>query len=147
MCRVRRGWTGTLRPSGCRCGGPSRCGAAAVEILAGLERKHDIWVFPGTSGTKPIELRSAWKRIRARAGLQDVRLHDLRHTYASVGANAKMGLAIIGRLLGHSRVETTQRYAHLSDDPVREASKRIDSTIAAALDGKPPAEVVPLQSA
>ena len=54
---------------------------------------------------------------------------------------------MIGALLGHTRVETTRRYAHLSDDPVREASERTDSTIAAALNGQPPAEVVPLRGA
>ena len=122
-----------------------RLGAAALEILAGLERKHDLWVFPGARGTKPIELRSAWTRIRARAELEDVRLHDLRHSYASVGVGTGMNLPTIGALLGHNRAETTQRYAHLSDDPVREAAKRIDSKIAAALDGKPLAEVVPIE--
>ena len=124
-----------------------RLGAAALEILTRIERKHDLWVFPGASGTKPLEIRSAWPRIRTRAGLEDVRLHDLRHTYASVGANGGASLIVIGSLLGHSRAETTRRYAHLSDDPVREASERIDATIAAALDGKPPAEVVPLRRA
>ncbi len=54
---------------------------------------------------------------------------------------------MIGALLGHSRVDTTHRYAHLADDPIREASERIGATISAALDGKPPAEVVPLRSA
>ncbi len=56
-----------------------------------------------------------------------------------------MSLPVIGALLGHSRAETTRRYAHLSDDPVREAAERIDSKIAAALDGKPLAKVVPLE--
>ena len=124
-----------------------RLGAAAVEILEGLERferKHPVWVFPGRGGTKPIELRSAWVRIRAQAGLEDLRLHDLRHSYASVGVNAGMSLHVIGALLGHNRAETTRRYAHLSDDPLREAAKRIDSKIAASLEGKPPAKVVPL---
>ncbi len=58
-----------------------------------------------------------------------------------------MGLPIIGKLLGHTRAETTRRYAHLSDDPLREASERIGATISAALDGNPPAEVVPLRGA
>lgn len=122
-----------------------RLGAAAVEILAGIERKHPVWVFPGTGGKKPIELRRSWERIRALAGLADVRLHDLRHTYASTGVNGGASLPVIGALLGHNRAETTRRYAHLSDDPIREASERIDSKIAAALDGKPLAEVVPIE--
>jgi integrase len=122
-----------------------RLGAAAVEILAGVERKHPVCVFPGRRGTKPIELKSAWERVRAQAGLKDVRLHDLRHTYASTGVNGGASLPVIGALLGHSRPQTTHRYAHLSDDPIREASERIDSNIAAALDGKPLAEVVPIE--
>ena len=124
-----------------------RLGAAAVEILAGLERKHDLWVFPGRGGTKPLWLWGAWKQVRDRAGLEDVRLHDLRHSYASAGVNAGMSLPVIGALLGHGRAETTRRYAHLSDDPVREAAERIDSKIAAALAGKPLAKVVPLHGA
>ncbi len=79
------------------------------------------------------------------AGLDDVRLHDLRHSFASAGVNGGVSLAVIGALLGHNRVQTTSRYSHLSDDPIREASERIDSKIAAALDGKPPAEVVPIE--
>ncbi|MCH7643411.1 MAG: site-specific integrase [Myxococcales bacterium] len=114
-----------------------RLGAAAVEILAGLERKHTVMVFPGTNGTKPIEISDAWRRVRARAGLAGVRLHDLRHCFASVGINGGVNLEVIGALLGHTRSETTRRYAHLSDDPIREASERIDGTIAAALAGNP----------
>jgi integrase len=116
-----------------------------LEVLAGIERKHVEWVFPGKSGTKPIELDTAWWRIRDRAGLKDVRLHDLRHTYASTGVSGGASLSVIGALLGHNRAETTRRYAHLSDDPIREASERIDSKIAAALGGKPLAEVVPIE--
>ena len=109
-----------------------------------------MWVFPGFGGSKPVApnaIWKVWKKIRDRAGLQDVRLHDLRHSYASVGANFGMGLPMIGALLGHTRVETTRRYAHLSDDPLREASERIGATISAALDGKPAAEGVPLRRA
>ena len=58
-----------------------------------------------------------------------------------------MGLVVIGALLGHSRAETTRRYAHLSDDPVRKAAERIGLALSAALDGKPPAKVVPLRGA
>jgi integrase len=124
-----------------------RLGAAAVQILAVIEQKHLLWVFPGQRGKKPIDPQCAWQRIRARAGLQDVRLHDLRHTFASVGVNGGASLSVIGALLGHSRAQTTHRYAHLSDDPLREAAERLDSKIAAALDGKPPAEVVSLRGA
>jgi integrase len=70
--------------------------------------------------------------------LDGVRLHDLRHSFASVGAGASLGLPIIGKLLGHSQPSTTQRYAHLDADPMRRAVETIGSTIAAAMAGKRP---------
>jgi integrase len=71
-----------------------------------------------------------------------VRLHDLRHTYASFGASGGLGLPIIGRLLGHTPVATTARYAHLDNDPLRRASDAIATRIAAALERAPSASVV-----
>jgi site-specific recombinase XerD len=68
-----------------------------------------------------------------------MRLHDLRHTYASFGAGSGLALPIIGRLLGHSQVATTARYAHLDNDSLRRASEAIPGRIAPALDGKPKA--------
>jgi integrase len=72
--------------------------------------------------------------------------HDLRHTYASFGAGGGLGLPIIGRLLGHVHTATTARYAHLDDDPLRRASEAIARRIAAALDGKRKAALLPLRS-
>jgi hypothetical protein len=69
--------------------------------------------------------------------LTGVRLHDLRHTYASFGAGGGLGLPIIGRLLGHTQAATTARYAHLDNDPLRRASEAIAGRIAAALGGQP----------
>jgi hypothetical protein len=66
-------------------------------------------------------------------GCRDVRLHDLRHSFASVGTNEGDSLQVIGRLLGHSKITTTQRYAHLSLDPVKDAVERIGGRIAAKL--------------
>jgi integrase len=60
--------------------------------------------------------KKPWDRIRARAGLEDVRLHDLRHSYASVGATSGLSLLFVGKLLGHTQASTTQRYAHLAED-------------------------------
>ena len=74
-----------------------------------------------------------WRRIRAAAKLDDVRLHDLRHSYASVAASGGQSLLIIGKLLGHSQPQTTARYAHLADDPVKAASEAIGSHIASAM--------------
>ena len=67
------------------------------------------------------ELQKPWSRIRALARLEDVRMHDLRHTFASVAAMGGMSLPMIGALLGHSQLQTTARYAHLAADPLREA--------------------------
>ena len=68
-----------------------------------------------------------------RAGLKDVRLHDLRHSFAAVGAAGGDSLLVIGALLGHREQSTTARYAHLSDDPVRAAANRISGRVAAAM--------------
>ncbi len=78
------------------------------------------WVFPGDASGKPvIEIKRFWHNVRAEAGLEDVRIHDLRHTFASLLVSGGMSLPMIGRLLGHTQVQTTHRYAHLFDDPLR----------------------------
>jgi integrase len=74
-----------------------------------------------------------------------VRIHDLRHTHASTGAGAGLGLPIIGKLLGHTKAATTQKYAHLDADPLRRASEVIGGRITAALDGKRRGSVVQLK--
>ena len=71
--------------------------------------------------------------MRARAGLKDVRIHDLRHTFASTAVAAGQGLPMIGKLLGHTQVQTTARYAHLAADPVKSAADQVSASIAAAL--------------
>lgn len=71
--------------------------------------------------------------IRNKAGLSDVRIHDLRHSFASVGVAGGEGLVLIGKLLGHEHVVTTHRYAHLSDDPLQAAADRISTRVAEAL--------------
>jgi integrase len=77
--------------------------------------------------------------VIAGAGLDGVRIHDLRHTHASIGAGSGLGLPIIGRLLGHKHTATTEKYAHLDADPLRRASDRIGGEIAAAGRGGAPA--------
>ena len=84
-------------------------------------------------------------QIRVRAGLKDVRIHDLRHSFASAGVNSGLSLPIIGKLLGHSRLITTEKYSHLSADPVRAGADRIAQKLSAALNGSPLAEVVPIE--
>ncbi len=121
-----------------------RLNAPAPELLSRLERRG-VWVFPTEDGSRPIWLSSAWARIRRCAQLDDLRIHDLRHAFASVGVNAGMGLPVIGALLGHRKPGTTARYAHLAEDPIREASETIGQRINAALEGRPPAQVVGLR--
>lgn len=119
-------------------------GAPAIEVIAGLERVGD-YVIASADPTAPrADLNRPWARISAHAGLTNVRLHDLRHSFASVGAGGGLGLPIIGRLLGHSNVSTTQRYAHLADDPLRRAADAISRTIEAQLNGQRGA-VVPMR--
>ena len=122
-------------------------GAAAREVLASLEPIEDNpYVFPSPAGDGHfVGLQKVWARIREHAGLSDVRLHDLRHSFASVGAAAGDSIYIIGKLLGHRQSATTQRYAHLADDPLRAAADRISGTIAAAMSGTDGAEVVELK--
>ncbi|WP_335328983.1 tyrosine-type recombinase/integrase [Ancylobacter novellus] len=87
----------------------------------------------GTKEEKPrSDLKRPWAAVSTRAGLSGVRLHDLRHTNASFGAGAGLGLPIIGKLLGHANTATTERYAHLDNDPLRKAANRIGDDIAKA---------------
>ncbi|MCE2453164.1 MAG: tyrosine-type recombinase/integrase [Nitrospinae bacterium] len=104
----------------------------AVRLLAGLPRlSEDPWVIPGRKpGTHLRKIDDAWKAVRSRAGLHDVRLHDLRHSFASRALALGEGLPMIGKLLGHAKIETTARYAHLARDSVREAAERIAESIA-----------------
>ena len=124
-------------------------GAAAIKVLSEVERTETPCVFPDhRDGGKPVaNLDWAWVVLREKAGLSDVRIHDLRHSFASTGLMAGQGLPLIGKLLGHSHVGTTARYAHLSDDPVRAAADRISATVAAAMGGQEPAEIHVLRNA
>jgi integrase len=119
--------------------------APALAVLTDLDRLGSF-VVPGDDPEKPrADLKRPWEAVAKRAGLSGVRLHDLRHTYASFGAGGGLGLPIIGKLLGHTQASTTQRYAHLDADPLRRASEVIGGRIAAALDGKRGGSVVQLK--
>lgn len=113
-------------------------GAPALHTLAGLSKQDGSdYVFPAMKGNKYyVGLPKAWERIRKQAGLEDVRLHDLRHSFASAGAGAGMGLQVVGKLLGHRDPKTTARYSHIADDPTRTAADRISRSIEEAMKGK-----------
>jgi integrase len=107
-------------------------------------REPSLYVFPARVGGGPVgEITSAWDGLRKAAKLDGVRLHDLRHTYASVLASAGLSLPVIGALLGHTQPGTTARYAHLFDDPLRAATERVGAIITGA-DAQGGAEVVPI---
>ncbi|AMN45019.1 site-specific integrase [Rhodoplanes sp. Z2-YC6860] len=119
--------------------------APALAVLNGMQRVS-AYVVPGDDPEKPRhDLKRPWEAVTKRAGLSGVRLHDLRHTYASFGAAGGLGLPVIGRLLGHAQAATTARYAHLDNDPLRRASESIAGKIAAALDGNRKAAVAPMR--
>ncbi len=100
---------------------------AAVALLkrTKVTQKDDVeLVFPGRAKDKPIvDLKKFWKSLLADADIEDYRIHDNRHTHASQLVSSGMSLAIVGRLLGHTNPLTTQRYAHISDDPLRAAAE------------------------
>ena len=110
---------------------------AAVDVLKDVPRvAGNPWVIAGPrSGTRITNLSEQWHRARTRAALEDVRLHDLRHSWASRALALGESLPMFARLLGHSQVETTARYAHLARDSVHDAAARIAASIGADLLG------------
>ena len=106
-------------------------GPEARAVLADLPREDgNPWVIRGKlPGTHLTDLQRPWRRIRARAELNDVRIHDLRHSYASRALALGESLTMIGKLLGHTQVQTTARYAHLARDSIQNAAARITGSI------------------
>lgn len=121
---------------------PIYLSAAAQEVLASLARlEGNPYIIAGSKDGQPrADLKKPWAAVKRAAGLDNVRLHDLRHSFASFGAGASLGLPIIGKLLGHSQAATTHRYAHLDADPLRRAVDTIGATISAAMNGKTSAD-------
>ncbi|MBA3814385.1 MAG: tyrosine-type recombinase/integrase [Alphaproteobacteria bacterium] len=105
--------------------------SAAIDLLKAIpeEAENSFVICGGKEGAHLINLQKPWQRIRKKVGLDDVRLHDLRHTFASIAASNGLSLPIIGALLGHKQTQTTARYAHLIGQPLIEASERIGRKI------------------
>lgn len=114
--------------------------APALEVLTSLPRvTGNPFVFCGRVREKPVSnLFKAWARVLEAAGIEvNTRIHDLRHSFASVGVGSNLSLPIVGAILGHSKGATTERYSHLAQDPVAAATERIADQIARHLDGSP----------
>ena len=115
-----------------------RCGLAqlhdVIQAAMGWEHSHfhEFRIDGNRYGVSDEGFEDPSSRVHPE---NDVRLHDLRHSFASVGAAGGMGLPIVGKLLGHTQAQTTARYAHLDNDPLKRASEQIANTIAAALEG------------
>ncbi len=118
-------------------------GQVVIDLLFAIRQRQEQagafdesgYVFLGKKGHL-VGLPKMWRKWRAEAGLEDVRNHDLRHSFASEGASSGTPLFVVGGILGHKSIASTDRYAHLQDDPARTAADSISSTIDAALSGK-----------
>jgi integrase len=122
--------------------------AAAVKLFAELPRQGD-YVLPAAKGSGYYTgLQKDWERVRARAGLEGVRIHDLRHSFASFAVADGNSLYLIGKVLGHKQARTTEIYAHLADNPIRAVADRTAARIAAVMapaGEHDPAKVVPIR--
>ena len=118
--------------------------AAALALLHDM-RERDLagrHLFPGDRPGEPLkDLKRFWPQICREAKLENVRIHDLRHTFASHLVSSGLSLELVGRLLGHTQAATTMRYAHIADDPLREAANRFGNIVT----GDKTAEVLPLR--
>ena len=102
----------------------------ANQILAAAPPNESDYIFPGKDGIEPIQgLQKIWHRIRGKAGLQDVRIHDLRHTFASVAVSSGTPLYEVGRLLGHASIQSTQRYAHLERSRLKDSLNKFSQKL------------------
>lgn len=113
-------------------------GSGAIKLLKSIE-PHDgsVLMFPSSvGGETKICIQKVWRAIRTEAGLEDVRLHDLRHNFASAAVSSGESLYIVAKLLGHTQIRTTQKYAHLAPDPVKSAADSISDRLA-SITGKP----------
>lgn len=102
----------------------------AIDVLRRARCLSNVdYVFPGHSGEALVEIKKLFKAVRIEAGIENFRIHDIRHSYASFLVSDGASLPMIGRLLGHTQVSTTNRYAHLEDNPLRLATNRLSHAI------------------
>lgn len=119
--------------------GPAR---QLLQKMKPADAKPDDHLFPGRRPGAPLrQLRSCWSAVTEAAGISGARVHDLRHTFASMLASSGSSLPVIGAMLGHTQAATTQRYSHLLDDPLREAADRVGAIV----EGGAAAQVVPIR--
>ncbi len=113
-------------------------GKPALDLLASVPREiGDLYVFPSPRRDgHVVGLQKVWERVRETAGLEDVRLHDLRHSFASVAVSGGHSLYMVGRILGHKQARTTEIYAHLAADPVKTVADQTSSLIASLMSGQ-----------
>lgn len=109
----------------------------AIAILSGLQgRSSSPWVLPATKGEGHyVGLQKVWAKVRAAAGLDDVHLHDLRHTVGAAAASSGVSLLVVGRMLGHRKARSTERYAHVAPDAAADAADEVAASIAKAIQG------------
>lgn len=108
-------------------------------------RSHRAYIFPAASGVSHFQgVEKVWRNVRTAAGFPNLRLHDLRPSFASVGLARGDALPVIGAILGHADVKTTSRYAHLADDPGKMAADAISKSVHAAFSNSASAGVISL---
>jgi integrase len=121
--------------------------APARQLLIDISEQqgHGVYVFPSATsrGGHVSDIQYVWETVCDAAGISNLRIHDLRHSYASYLASSGVGLPVIGALLGHTQASTTARYAHLFDDPLRAATEKVGAIIS----GQPVADVIPIKGA
>ena len=112
-------------------------GEEGKKVLASLDRRKGVsLIFYDEQRRKPVRLYAFWERIRQEAGLPGLRVHDLRHTYASRAAAMSETMPVIGKLLGHRKPTTTQRYTHFDDADVLAIAERIGGAIEMMMSGR-----------
>jgi integrase len=127
--------------------------APALALLARIQQEQGYpkrplptHVFPSTGATGHlVEIKKAWATLCKAAGITNLRLHDLRHSYASALVSSGASLPLIGAMLGHASPATSARYAHMYSDPMRAAAEKIGKLIEDAGRGSPPDNLVPLK--